>query len=668
MLMKRFLLSFMLLAVSLAMVADNIAYAALSKDATTLTFSYGTPPTDLLTWEVNNTGDTYPGWYDMRAKITKVVFEPYFAFARPKSCDWWFYECSNLTMIEGIENLNTSEVNDMRCMFSGCSSLTSLDVSNFDTSKVRLMMSMFYGCSSLTSLDVSNFDTSKADYMQCMFYGCSSLKSLDISNFDTSNAMQLYGMFWDCNSLVNLNISTLDVGKATSLQLMFSNCGALKNLYVHIINTSKVTDFHSMFTNCKSLKSIDVSSMDISSAENLDYIFYECTNLEKIYCGKDWLKTGISPDLMFVRCYKLKGASSYDDNYYNSSRNDLSKANPETGYFIYPPYAMLSSDGKTMTFKYDKNMPATNSWCVANTTQWGPAWLDEANVENITNVVFDPSFAEARPESCAYWFALFENLQSVEGIEYLNTSESTSLRGIFYDCEKLTSIDVRHFDTQKVTDMYCAFAFCYSLNEIDLSKFDTRSAKTMHGMFYDCSNVKKLDLSSFTTTNVTNMGSMFAGCNSLTELNVSSFDTSNTTYMVYMFSNCTSLSSINLNNFDLSSAQNISLMFNNCNALTTIYCDSDWQQEELVSEEMFSGCRSLKGAVEFDSNKLDAAMANPTTGYFTKTGSSGIDNISLEKSQDVPIYNLLGRRLNAPQKGINIIKTNDGKTKKVLVK
>ena len=650
MIMKRFLLSFMLLAVSLAMVADNIAYAALSKDATTLTFSYGTPPTDLLTWEVNNTGVTYPGWYDMRAKITKVVFEPYFAFARPKSCDWWFYEFSNLATIEGIENLNTSEVWTMCCMFYGCSSLSELDVSNFDTSKVKHVMSMFYECSSLTSLDVSNFDMSNVIDMQCMFYGCSSLKSLDISNFDTSNAMQLYGMFWDCSSLVNLNIGTLDVGKSTSLQLMFAKCESLKNLYVHIINTSKVTDFHSMFTGCKSLKSIDVSSMDVSSAEDVRSMFNNCTDLETIYCGKDWNKSDVNSDYMFWGSNKLKGATSYTE-----SQIKISMANPETGYFTYPPYAMLSSDGKTMTFKNDKNMPATNSWCVGNTTLWGPAWLDETNVENITNVVFEPSFAEARPECCTYWFAFFENLQSIEGIEYLNTSESTSLRGIFYDCEKLTSIDVSHFDTQKVTDMYCSFAFCYSLNEIDLSQFDTRSAKTMHGMFYDCYNMKKLDLSSFNTSNVKNMGSMFAGCNSLTELNVSSFDTSNTTYMVYMFSNCTSLSSINLNNFDLSNAQDISLMFNSCNALTTIYCDNDWQQAELVSEEMFSGCTSLKGAVEFDSNKLDAAMANPTTGYFTKTGSSGIDNISLEKSQDVPIYNLLGRRLNAPQKGINII-------------
>jgi surface protein len=61
----------------------------------------------------------------------------------------------------------------MMWMFSGCSSLVSLDLSGFDTSSVTDMRSMFYGCSSLSSLDLSCFDTSSVTNMMCMFDGCS---------------------------------------------------------------------------------------------------------------------------------------------------------------------------------------------------------------------------------------------------------------------------------------------------------------------------------------------------------------------------------------------------------------------------------------------------------------------------------------------------------------
>ena len=70
----------------------------------------------------------------------------------------------------------------MFAMFSGCSSLKSINLSSFDTSSVTNMLNLFYNCSSLTSIDVS-FNTSNVMYLQSMLPGCSSLESIDISNF-----------------------------------------------------------------------------------------------------------------------------------------------------------------------------------------------------------------------------------------------------------------------------------------------------------------------------------------------------------------------------------------------------------------------------------------------------------------------------------------------------
>ena len=132
-----------------------------------------------------NTGNIMPDWYAEMHTVKKVVFDPSFAEARPTSCYQWFYddlsygegEESQLKTIEGIEYLNTSEVTNMKEMFSNCANLQEVDVSHFNTANVTDMSSMFDGCSSLTSLDVSHFNTANVTDMSYMFYGCSGLKS-----------------------------------------------------------------------------------------------------------------------------------------------------------------------------------------------------------------------------------------------------------------------------------------------------------------------------------------------------------------------------------------------------------------------------------------------------------------------------------------------------------
>ena len=58
---------------------------------------------------------------------------------------------------------------------------------------------MFSGCSSLESLDLSGFDTSKAEYLTGMFEYCKNLKTLDLSSFDTHNVKMISSMFLGCD-------------------------------------------------------------------------------------------------------------------------------------------------------------------------------------------------------------------------------------------------------------------------------------------------------------------------------------------------------------------------------------------------------------------------------------------------------------------------------------
>ena len=97
-----------------------------------------------------------------------------------------------------FENLDTSLVEDMSFMFSGCTSLTSLDLSSFDTSQVINMESMFSGCTNLKSIDLKNFNTSQVTSMESMFNNCYNLVSLNLNSFDTKNVTVMKRLFFNC--------------------------------------------------------------------------------------------------------------------------------------------------------------------------------------------------------------------------------------------------------------------------------------------------------------------------------------------------------------------------------------------------------------------------------------------------------------------------------------
>lgn len=110
-----------------------------------------------------------------------------------------FANFGNVEKIEFGHDFDTRNVTDMSWMFSGCSKLTSLDLSGFDTRNVTNMSGMFYRCSKLASLDIKGFYAWKVEDMRYMFSGCSSLKSVDVSRL--SRKARKDGMFNDCVSL-----------------------------------------------------------------------------------------------------------------------------------------------------------------------------------------------------------------------------------------------------------------------------------------------------------------------------------------------------------------------------------------------------------------------------------------------------------------------------------
>ena len=200
-------------------------------------------------------------------------------------------------------------------------------------------------------------------------------------------------------------------------------------------------------------------------------------------------------------------------------------------------YALWTEGNSTLTFLYTDNeyqvgksrggYQITKLWSgdevLATPTDAAPGWTTIRT--KIKTVEFDPSFADARPTSIAYWFDNSENastaagtLTTLKGIEYLNTSEVTSMNRSFFRCAGLKALDLGSFNTSKVTDMSYMFMGCTSLTTLDLSGFQTGSVKDMNNMFAGCSHLIFADTRHFYTARRCDRDDMFAGCDQLAKI------------------------------------------------------------------------------------------------------------------------------------------------------
>ena len=186
-------------------------------------------------------------------------------------------------------------------------------------------------------------------------------------------------------------------------------------------------------------------------------------------------------------------------------------ATQEVSYasLLYPAYAVFEGSTGTLTFKCSPSKP--EGAYDLNVGFETPGWFYQRN--KIKKVVFDASFANARPTNCYIWFKGCSNLTTIEGIEYFNTENVTNMRYMFDLCKSLKSLDLTNFNTENVTDMYYMFAYCTSLESLDLTNFNTAKVTNMAGMFQTCSALKTIYASDkFVTDQITESTCMFSDC------------------------------------------------------------------------------------------------------------------------------------------------------------
>lgn len=181
------------------------------------------------------------------------------------------------------------------------------------------------------------------------------------------------------------------------------------------------------------------------------------------------------------------------------------------------PYVVFDSDAKTMTFKYGEQPLIDDKQCFTlNSNTYVPNWSAKDDIKkNVTTVVFDESFAAARPTTCRSWFNNFSQLTEIKGIKNLNTSQVRYMSYMFAGCLKLKSVDLTYMNLQNVEDMDNMFYYCLVLKTVYLKGLNTSNVKNMKSMFELCKSLEHLDLSSFNTQKVKNFQKMFYECNSL---------------------------------------------------------------------------------------------------------------------------------------------------------
>ena len=489
--------------------------AELDATNTTLTFKKFTSDNlesiDLRRLVIVNDKPMVKDMYDLSGiettNIKNIVFDESFKTYAPTSLEYFFSSCSTLVTISGLEYLNTANVKNMSNMFGGCQKLSSLDLSKFNTEKVTDMGRMFFDCIKLSSLDLSKFNTEKVTDMRGMFEDCQELSSLDLSKFNTKEVKYMRSMFYGCQKLSSLDLSKFNTEKVTDMRDMFWGCSALTSLDLSNFNTEKVENMMGMFFSCSALTSLDLSNFNTKKVRYMNNMFSNCSALTTIYASDKFVTTEVeNGSYMFYDCKNLKG--------FDSSKIDHKKANCGTDGYFTPGcgYAEFDNATRTLTFRYKGVKPkeAYDLNVESNNLGWN------AQKENIEKVVFDASFANARPTSCYRWFDNCFYLSEIEGIENLNTQNVTDMSWMFNCCYALTSLDVSNFNTEKVTNMSNMFGNCEKLSSLDLSNFNTERVEKMSHMFSVCSTLQTIFASDkFVTNQVFDGDGMFLGCENL---------------------------------------------------------------------------------------------------------------------------------------------------------
>ena len=487
-----------------------------------------------------------PAWnynYDDITKlVTKVVFQPGFADLRPTSCYRWFYNLNYLTTIEGLQYLNTSQVTNMYGMFESCPALRTLDLNTFDMTNVSNVGLMF-SSSGLTTIycdstwDIENSaamfsdaenlvgavqynqwnprDGSMANPKTGYFTG---KWSVSIDEMEHGAVLSDYEVAYT-NQTVTLTVTPdegykldlLTVTRTDNGETISITEGSTSNTFVFKMPPSPVV-ISAVFAedadipyvpHAVTLVVIGDGTVEVPESAYPNETVFVKVKPNRFSLSNDITVTGDETGKQ-IECTAVNGGYNFampaepatvtvTINTPEESDAVMWCAENGTLYFATQPIDVLIdvlendywNGHKIKTMWTGNDVIDTGKPLSSGKTMAG--WSDPYYGRDVERIVFDESFAAARPKSCYKWFYDFEKLDTIEGLEYLNTSEVTDMNSMFFGCNLLTSLDVNSFDVSKVTDSGWMFFSCDNLTTIYCN--NTWNISYSPEMFYYCTQL-----------------------------------------------------------------------------------------------------------------------------------------------------------------------------------
>lgn len=170
----------------------------------------------------------------------------------------------------------TINFDSLRYLFRNLPNVTYINTKNVVTDNVTTILGIFSGDTSLETLDLSHWNTKNLTEINDAFYNCTSLKEIKGTNlWNLESLEQAYGAFQNCNELIEITLN-FNNSPINNIACLFKNCTKLSRINgVEDWDTSKVTSFNNTFLGTN-LDILNLSKWDTSSCTSVYGMFYTC--------------------------------------------------------------------------------------------------------------------------------------------------------------------------------------------------------------------------------------------------------------------------------------------------------------------------------------------------------------------------------------------------------
>ncbi|PPE06373.1 BspA family leucine-rich repeat surface protein [Mesoplasma corruscae] len=433
-----------------------------------------------------------------------------------------FFNNNSFSIIEGIENWDTSKVTNMSGMFAGALTFNQ-NLNNWDTSKVENMLNIFNNATNFNG-DISNWDISQVNNATQMFLNAKNFNQ-DISNWNTSSLKNMFRMFEGASSF-NQNLNNWDTSNVNNMSRIFNNASSF-NGDISNWDTSKVTDMSGMFAGAFTFNQ-NLNNWDTSKVENMLNIFNNATNFNGDISNWDISQVNNATQ-MFLNAKNFN--------------QDISNWNTSSLKNMFRMFEGASSFNQDL-----------NNWDTSNVT----------NISKMFNTAssFNGDISNWDTSNIISMEETFNGASSFnQDLNNWDTSKVTNMYRMFQNALFFNG-NISNWDTSSVTNMGAMFNNASNFNQ-NISNWKTSSVTNMSWMFRNAINFNQ-NLNNWDTSKVIDMSWMF-GATSASELmsfngDISNWDTSNVVVMSYMFNNACSFNQ-DISKWDTSKVITMEKMF-----------------------------------------------------------------------------------------------------------